>query len=232
MHTNLITYQGAYTQRDSNQFILYLQNKWSTKVAASTRNFLVDTFGLNYGLIKSAIRLHRFNNTLTNKQLIKSEFIKERARVILQVLPQELVKIMQSKKPLSSQLVQKHKSIIEYLIHTKMAKWQDKTLCFICSYYDSIIISPVSNLPQETHFIEYFLSQKEALVFEELKNQQGKLVIRKRIGDVMWGEEVEELYSEWAIDQVIHRIRKKLTKANLSYELKTKKGTGFILLEK
>lgn len=231
IHTNLIHYQGAFSIADSLRFILYLQRKWKVQINSSMKEFLVKTFDINYGLIKSAIRIIRLHKDISKEDVIKNEFIKERAEIILRSLPDELVTTIQKKKDITPMIAQKYEEVIEYLIQTNMIQKKRKSLHFICSYYDALTMNLDSKGDEVKRFTERFLSQKEAFIFEELNRNKGILVTRERIGDVMWGEEVGELYSEWAIDQAIHRIRGKLQEAHLSCNLITRKGLGFILLE-
>lgn len=232
IHTNLFHYQGAFSVEDSLQFIKYLQDKWTTIINSSMEQFLIKLFDRNYGLIKSAIRIIRLNKNILKEDIIKNYFIKERAQVILQSLPYDLVRIIQNKQEITQEITQKYENSIEYLLQTKMIQKQGLSLRFICEFYNTILLEPPLNENKEVHFTEHYLSQKEALIFEELNHKLGRLVTRERIGDVMWGEEVDELYSEWAIDQAIHRIREKIKEANQTYSLVTKKGLGFILLKK
>jgi DNA-binding winged helix-turn-helix (wHTH) protein len=231
IHTNLIRYQGTFSIADSLQFILYLQRKWKVQIDTSTKEFLIKTFDINYGLIKSAVRIIRLHEDISKESIIKNDFIKERAEIILRSLPSELVVMIQNKKDITPIVMQRYETVIEYLVQTKMIQKQKKSLRFTCAYYDTLTVISHSKEDNGIHFTERFLSQKEALIFEELKRNKGVIVTRERIGDVMWGEEVGELYSEWAIDQAIHRIRGKLQEAHLSYNLITRKGLGFILLE-
>src|SRR5690606_17184082 len=68
----------------------------------------------------------------------------------------------------------------------------------------------------EQKLLQYFLSQ------------QGEVISRDTLGDVIWGEESEDKFSEWAIDQHISRLRKKLKRMGIGISIKTVKGRGYI----
>lgn len=73
------------------------------------------------------------------------------------------------------------------------------------------------------------LSKTEKSVMSLLLNNKRKIVSRDKISRVVWGETWEEKYSDWAIDRLIHRIRKKLNKLCIDEKLlKTIKKKGFI----
>ncbi|MBI3887934.1 helix-turn-helix domain-containing protein [Candidatus Microgenomates bacterium] len=73
---------------------------------------------------------------------------------------------------------------------------------------------------------------KEIEVMKLLKNNTNKIVSRDNVAEKIWPEKIEEKYSDWAIDQTIHRIRQKIKTSKLPYLLKAKKNLGFILIFK
>ncbi len=77
--------------------------------------------------------------------------------------------------------------------------------------------------------LRQFLTPVEISLFSLLKEKQGEVILREDIANVLWGDQAFENYSDWAIDQAIHRLRTKLKKAKSKYIIITKKGQGFIL---
>lgn len=74
------------------------------------------------------------------------------------------------------------------------------------------------------------LTKREYKVLNYLLGNKGKVVSREQIGKAIWGADIQEKYSEWAIDQSISRLRKKLgDNAYKPTYLKTIRGRGFIL---
>ena len=57
-----------------------------------------------------------------------------------------------------------------------------------------------------------------------------KLRSRDEIGDTLWGKESYEKYSDWAIDQLMSKLRKKLEKLGIKDRLATVRGKGYKLL--
>ncbi|EKD62898.1 MAG: hypothetical protein ACD_52C00024G0008 [uncultured bacterium] len=79
---------------------------------------------------------------------------------------------------------------------------------------------------------DYVFSSKERVVFNVLELGVGKVIERSEIAERVWGNSWEENYSDWAIDQIIHRLRGKIRKNKLAYKILTNKGLGFTLLKK
>ena len=69
-------------------------------------------------------------------------------------------------------------------------------------------------------------------IWNLLQSRKGEIVTRDIVAEIIWKNNTEEKYSDWAIDQVIHRIREKIRKAKSPHKILTKKGQGFILQEK
>lgn len=88
--------------------------------------------------------------------------------------------------------------------------------------------------------IESFIFQKtpqpllafsltEVRVLEYLRMHEDSVVSRDDIARIVWGEEeCEDKYSDWAIGQLIYRLRKKLEFSAAHETIITRKGQGFI----
>jgi DNA-binding response OmpR family regulator len=62
-----------------------------------------------------------------------------------------------------------------------------------------------------------------------LLEKNGQTVSRDEIGQALWSDNQED-YSDWAIDQLIARIRKRLKELSLSPKMvRVVRGKGYIL---
>ena len=62
-------------------------------------------------------------------------------------------------------------------------------------------------------------------------SKKGKIVSREEIAKTIWEQSWEDFYSDWAIDQTISRLRKKLSELDvLPQIIKTIRGRGFCCL--
>lgn len=71
------------------------------------------------------------------------------------------------------------------------------------------------------------LTQNEERILTILKDNRGAVVSRDIIAKTMWGSNYLEKYSEWAIEKVISRIRKKLNAQKSELKLITYKSDGY-----
>lgn len=62
-----------------------------------------------------------------------------------------------------------------------------------------------------------------------LFKRKGRIVSRDEIAERLWGNKMLDLYSDWAIDKAVSRLRTKLTALSFSYQISTRKKEGFIL---
>lgn len=78
--------------------------------------------------------------------------------------------------------------------------------------------------------IEERFTRQEYLILTALLKKTNSLFTRDDIGDVLWGKESYEKYSDWAIDQVISKLRKKIAILGTKDQLITIKGRGYKLI--
>lgn len=76
------------------------------------------------------------------------------------------------------------------------------------------------------------LSTSQKKVFLFLKIEAPHPVSRDQVAQVLWGGRWREDYSDWAIDQMIYVLRKKLKKIASQWSLLTKKNFGYYLRKK
>ncbi len=74
------------------------------------------------------------------------------------------------------------------------------------------------------------LTAQELLVFEYLQKHYSELVTKDSLAQVIWGNDWEENYSDWALDKLTSNLRKKLKETNAPFNLKSSKGKGVVLI--
>lgn len=72
-------------------------------------------------------------------------------------------------------------------------------------------------------------TKKEKLLFELLKRKLGETVERDEIIEDVWPDQVEMGVTDWAIDKLVARVRKKLKQKKLLYRIKTVVTRGYRL---
>lgn len=128
-----------------------------------------------------------------------------------------------------------------FLINTnviKTGKDEAKYMIF-GKLFENFIINQVPaeklSYDEQTNQIFYgILSCGDKLTLQEFKllsyflKNEGKVVSRDEVGQVLWGRNYAEQYSDYSIDKLISSIRKKLDEINFpSYKLVTLKKRGF-----
>lgn len=73
------------------------------------------------------------------------------------------------------------------------------------------------------------LSYQEYEVLKLLWQKRGEVVVRNEVAEVLWPKDTEDKYSDWAIDQVMAKIRRKIGDLGENRLIKTIKGRGMIL---
>lgn len=96
---------------------------------------------------------------------------------------------------------------------------KSKLLSEYLKKYNTYKMRVSSNKPED------ILSEQELSVFTLLKENKEEIVTRESIAKVMWDENYTQNYSDWAIDSLISRIRKKVP----NEEIVTSRGKGFLI---
>lgn len=223
-----IVFQTLYTYEDCCQYIKYIENKWSIRATEKQKQLMLTQFQGVLGLIKNCYRILMENPKISNKELLANSSLMERGGQILSVAPYELIEGIQSGH-LNTDLIQKHQDIIDYLTKTKMIQNSNNIVKFNSPYLQQLTIK--KNQDNQVTKYQMFFSEKEERVYNVLLTSKNNLVTRFIIGEKIWGNEVDELYSDWAIDQLVHRIREKIKVNNINEKIITLKGKGFILMD-
>lgn len=77
--------------------------------------------------------------------------------------------------------------------------------------------------------VEEKFTRQEYEILRFFLKEPDKLRSRDEIGEAMWGKESYDKYSDWAIDQVLSKIRKKLNDLGAGNSLATVRGRGYKL---
>lgn len=78
--------------------------------------------------------------------------------------------------------------------------------------------------------VEEKFTRQEYEILRFLLEEPDKLHSREEVGEAMWGKASYDKYSDWAIDQVMSKIRKKLHLLGLDHALATVRGRGYKLI--
>lgn len=145
-----------------------------------------------------------------------------------------------SKKQLFSIVENKENEISAYAKNTKIVDFVGNNLTLFSPIFDRFVRELHETKPPTVFEkngkivvsgddLESLLSDQEVQVFNLLFKEKGKVVTRDSVASAVWGDGWEDKYSDWAIDQIISRIRRKIGDRSQNSLIKTKRGKGFIL---
>lgn len=76
--------------------------------------------------------------------------------------------------------------------------------------------------------VDDIFTRQEYELLKSFLFEPGKLKSRDDIGNILWGDHAYEKYSDWAIDQIVSKLRKKLIKLGLNENIiVTLRGRGY-----
>ena len=78
--------------------------------------------------------------------------------------------------------------------------------------------------------VEELFTRQEYMILSMFLQKKDKLFTRDEIGEMLWGKESYEKYSDWAIDQLMSKLRRKLKKIGIKSSLITIRGRGYKLV--
>lgn len=160
-------------------------------------------------LLKSQAPEHAF----TAEQLLSEPSVLERLNSIINDLTPQRLKALQRGK-----LSFADKALLQGFGYTN----KDGSL------FHPLLVPLLTNIPEPQTSA---LSVTEESVVGHLRSHQGQVISRQEIAKLVWGEEEwEDKYSDWAIGQLIYRLRRKLAYSADDGTIQTKKGQGFIYL--
>jgi hypothetical protein len=70
------------------------------------------------------------------------------------------------------------------------------------------------------------LTKAERSIIEQMLVRNNR-ISKEELGDILWGADVNKYYSEWAIDQRISRLKKKINELGFPIQIKTVYGQGY-----
>lgn len=213
---SLITYP-PFTKDDSYNLMHSFESRFSHTVQDAVKAKLFELSGGGAGLLKSLFLLTKDHNILemSVEDIIQDTSIQYRLETLKNDLPSPIQQTMDRGQELADG-------------DTKLLKLfgilGESGLFFspLFQKYIGLKRDPLAILltlctPTEVH------------IFELLQKNGNTPTSRDHIAQCLWATDWEDKYSDWAIDQVIHRLRTKLRETSSPYSIKTKKGVGFML---
>ncbi len=206
-------YYPHFDSLESTRFVHYLAKSWDMpKLTKSKAHKIVSMCGGQMWLLKHIMREYHTNAKLDFDRLAELPGTEFRLNLISQALTGTEIAV------LSGQLTDT--STQRYLERVGLFANGKCTVPLLRDYIQRIIFSKKLVVKNREIFcndvnLRHSFSPQENNVLCLLIKQKGHGVSRDAIADALWGDDVEEKYSVWAIEQLIKRLRLKLKEIGL-----------------
>lgn len=233
-----VIFYPLYSEPDTLQFIKFYSDLWDFSLQEKAAKEIYQLCGGYFWLIHQAIRNLRDYPKLSVNEAYNDNLMLNKLEIIWAKFTNEEKNILRKIYFKSLQITDSTSHEYEYLkrirvikeINSKaelgipiLLKVIEKELKL-----ESIHIRDKGIWIGKNNITES-LSPKEQMIMFLLLNSKNKIVPRNAIAQTIWGENWEEKYSDWAIDVLAHRIRKKLKLIGIDKTLlRTVKKKGFI----
>ncbi len=222
-----IIFQPLYDLPDVEVFIHYLEVKFSIKVTFEMKRKLWQKCGGNIWLIKEAIRFLSSKNDI-------DPFVQEGIRIKLSKVYENF---SENEKKVLAQIASGQIPVFveEFNVLTKLRIIKDKKISYglLNDYVKSLLIKQNCLLLRNNDIyfgnakVDDFFTTKEQRALKLLLQKSNSIVTREELAKAYWGKDDVE-FTDWALDQAVKRIRKKINKLGLPKEyLHTEKGKGY-----
>jgi len=191
------------------------------EITDEIRKKIFEYSGGHIGLIKRLTLLAINKVDLNLNDLIKKEEIQIWIKEILNDIPNDL-------KDGLNRFVQMKTVSKDILFKLSKFNYLNNGKVF-SPILEEFIIEKLNNNSEFSPKIIQALSNREISILEILLQNKNSLINKDTLAKMIWGEDWIDKYSDWAINQFVHRFRKKLNHADSSYNIIVKRGRGIML---
>lgn len=220
-----------FTDRDVRHFVRYWASKWNVPVSADTEDTITQEAGGILLLAKAAVRLLAQNapRALPLSHLFRHPEYTMQVQLFAARLTPRQLEILKSPPAADSEVTQqeaehlRNMHVLELTPHGYHIR--SRSLRRFLSPKDTTPTALFVKLNDQAKF-----SRTEQAVLKLFLTSNGRIVTREQLATVLHGGTGEP--TDWAIDQAVSRLRKKLMRTEFSAygNITTKKGKGFVCL--
>lgn len=230
---NLFWYP-LYNIEDSQAFITYLETKWLMRLKRGMKEDIVKACGGHFWLIKEAVR------ELLNKS--KWSIMEEGMHFRLEAIYSSL---LDSEQTALRKVSGKTSDFLPDELHSlshlrKLGAVGDNNECTV-GLFDKFILNHGPKISQFAVVdgvimlnripLKGFFSRKEYRVLKLFLENKDKLITRDNVAAALWPDDTAKHYSDWAIDQMIARLRKRFVELSLAPTMvQSLRGKGYKLI--
>lgn len=237
LYDHIIKYP-LYDGSDSRQFITHYNHHWNFSLPEKTIYEIIQACGGYLWLIHQTHRNLRDNPEMTIKQALTDGLLMKKLEIVWNKFTKEEQSIF--RKIVLDTLQEKDALTHEfYYLKSIRAIFEDKEKVRLGIPLLTTLVEQENKLNKfkvrENNLfignidITMKLTKKERILMLLLLSTKKRIISRDTAAKAIWGSNWEEKYSDWAIDRLVHRVRKKLKSLGIDEKLlKTVKKKGFI----
>ncbi|MFA6005293.1 MAG: helix-turn-helix domain-containing protein [Patescibacteria group bacterium] len=233
-----IVYLPMPTVSESEVFIKTFMDRWKITLTEDHQKVLSLLSGNNM-LVKAYVRSIRENTNYNLDAFLRSYEAKAKTKLFLNLIGSDERKVLEQvvfHQPISESLVHAKQYLETIKVLNKAGKKYDvypKVLAQLIrleNNHNTLKLNNAGELIFGACNLTSVLSHHEYAILKLLLKHLGEVVGREQIAEVLWGEYYQKLYSDWAIDKTISRLRKQLAQIGFPESaIQTVKGSGFLL---
>lgn len=232
---NNIYYYPLYGQTDTTTFIQYLSHKWTVPVTPKQTEHIRSLCSGHFWFLKDAVRQLRTQKEWSEE----SDGMTYRKNMLISsLLPSErgaLLKILTGRKTFD--LEEQHS--LQYLMKLRVITEDNHLMLPIIKKTLLESVGTKHALTYENNMVYLnqvpigkFFSRKEIRALKALVSKPGVIITRENLAQAIWPVDTDTNYSDWAIDQIIARVRKRLPEFEISpSSIKSIRGKGYMYIQ-
>ena len=225
----------SYFDRISmSNFFNFREKSFKVKIPDDLKAKILENCGGSPWLTRQAIR--HLSQAKDEKEIFSDEAMKIRLNILYQELSDLQKTVIEKILKENYQFVTEEKQVLEYLLKTGLLIRRKSTYKITIPIFEKFLQDKINSKLQirlnsanqiilDDTLIDSFFSRREKKVLKLLIKNHAKIVSREELAGFIWGN---ESYSDWALDQLMKRLRNKLVKLGLDRkQIKTLKNQGF-----
>lgn len=209
-------------KENSYKQINEVSKKTDSKIHEDDCQKILELSGGHIGFLKriTLLKVNYPDLELEVSSLLKKEEILNWINEIILDMPEEISNIL--KKYINLKKVDTNeRDLLEKFGYLKDGEVFSPLLeTYLEKYFKQSLKIPIS--------LQKELSNRETNLLQELITNQNSFIEKDSVAKLIWGDDWLDKYSDWAINQFLHRFKKKLEKFQ-NYSLIIKRGKGISL---
>lgn len=229
-----------HSESDARQYIIYKSRQWGIKLNERQTRAIVSQCGGYFLLIKEVLRYFRDNQQSQEEAMLSHPAMRWRLEFIWRnFLPSEqavLQKVVQQTTPAGVEEQHSLKFLTDSGFIYAKGKNREISIPLLAGYIQDLSSPFILIVEKDRIFyngvpIENNFSPQEQKLLRYFINNPARMLSRDEISADLSGNDDDSILSDWAIDQLISRIRKRLAHLGISPQIiKTIRAKGFICL--